>query len=190
MTTPWITPAPVQHDGVVKAAYAAQSLRNNMSLSMHMEAQQGGDHTQTSNTVLIDSPQLFLNLAGESLYFVHVLLWYSAGGAGPNIKIGFKGPSDCDIHLRGASWNESGVFTLGFWSTPQPTTGITQSYNWLASSGSFDQVEARGLVYTVTAGAFNVQWAQANSSVTGTTVQGASHIYTTYISSNPGLTWE
>lgn len=183
---------PIVDGGPVKSTLVSHALRTEMSKKLHKEGG-GGNQSQTNNIVPINSTSLFAPLAANTIYFVHVVFDMSTSSpATPNIRIQFQGPADCDIHLRALGLDlDTVTYKIGFWDTPHPTTGLTGVEHFLVggsgSAASF--LEARGLIYMVTAGTVYCQWAQSTSSASSTSISGSSYFGVVRLGANPGISW-
>ncbi len=138
------------------------------------------DEAVTSSTVLQDDNELTFAIgANETWYFRAVL--HARGATTGDIKVGVTAPAGATKRYYGAG--NSGGTTGGSGNlalASQTTDGLTlASFETMASDATFDTaIVMEGVVSNgSTAGSVTIQWAQATSSATATTVLAKSTLW-------------
>jgi len=128
--------------------------------------------TRTSTTTLADDPDLVIPLAAASFYKITAMLSYQAAATGVYMKWTFTLPAGSDTGIYGVNYVVTGgTFSteIRFWADT-PAGGTP-----LANVGYPAIIE--GMVHTGGAsGNLTFQWAQQNSSSSGTSLNAKSHI--------------
>jgi hypothetical protein len=129
------------------------------------------DQSVTSSTVLVNDTSLVLAVAANRTYEIDLyMVWTGvASNATPGLKYDFTLPAGATFNNFTSMGYAAGAFAFNIESAGTPT-----SY---ASGATTSTHLVRGLlVVSGTAGNFQLQWAQGNSSVTSATMKAGSFL--------------
>lgn len=140
-----------------------------MQALLPLPVRKSANQSVTSSTTLVNDNELFLSVVANATYEMWMYLVYDADTVG-QLKIGFTGPSGflLDWTTGGESSTTSGTSGVPYWG--YAFAGSTINYG-AAGGGTLMVARPSGILTTAsTAGTFQLQWAQAASSATSTTV--------------------
>jgi hypothetical protein len=119
-----------------------------------------------SSTVLQNDDALFLTVAANSTYKWKCQVFYVGGTqASSDIKVQWTGPGSAAL-----SWNSMHFTTAGAFSDTSFNDFTTVNVIGTNGAGNNRTIHMEGTLVTVSAGTFQLQWAQNTSSATATQV--------------------
>jgi hypothetical protein len=161
--------APVYVTGNVPSAAEVNSWFVNV-----LFARKTSDETITSNATLQDDNDLFVTVEANAIYHTIVLLRY-VSQATDDFKTGWTGPAGYSFsgESRGPLGNATDNVAGGTWEIGAGSHGIVHN----GVPGINMPVRLEGILITSgTAGTFRLQWSQATSGASGTTVRAGAYM--------------
>lgn len=139
----------------------------------------GSDEARTSTTTLADDAELIITLAASATYYVQMEVGCSADAAGDiktawNLSAGIDTTGGRRVEGPGSTSNDANSDNV---TTRWGIHGFTTSITYGARTGAAGMhIRETAYVTTSTGGTITLQWAQATSSLTATTVSARSFI--------------
>lgn len=130
-------------------------------------ARKAANEDVTSSTTLQNDDELLFTAGANEKWSIFIFLLYSAAAAGatPGFKVGWSGPSGATADWHRLGRNAAEVVQLDYYVTQESEEATTTTDPFLIWGS---------LKMGSTGGTVNFQWAQANSSVSATTVETGS----------------
>jgi hypothetical protein len=149
-----------------------------------LTAHKGADTARSQNATLADDPDLTLSLDANATYLVEWCIFYTANSTTGRINFAQRVPSGSTGSI--AAWSPDGAMGTGFSTAEVRLIGTASPTSAQFAGGAGTGVivssrQAGTLVTGSTAGTYAVQWAQAESSTTATTVKQFSWIKLTRV---------
>lgn len=137
-------------------------------------ARKTADTARTSN-LLTDDPHLTVAVEANATYELEAILFVNSASDTPDLKVAFTWPGDAVGIYGQDGLSPSGASTAGSISRAVSVASGTNPGSLMATS-SKTMVRVRGILRTVTAGNLTLQWAQAVTDATATTVYADSFL--------------
>ena len=183
----YVQPPPITTGSVVKAATVSQALRFNMDSALHRLAYKPSDTSRTNNT-LADDPDLTVNFLGGELWYLEMHLVHHGDSALSHLLVQWVCPTDAQFRGQsyGLWYDATNYLVRNQTYDPSAGDGLFQNQDGWYDSSTVRSNTYRGLLRTVTAGTFKLQWSQVTTNATPTVLEQTSSIMGAKIGADPG----
>ena len=171
---PWTTPRDWTAGELVTEAMMDTHVRDNLKMIPHLIVRKTSNESVSSSTVLQNDDHLLFAMATNEVWMLHICLIHSGGASGvPDLKLAFTLPSGATMALESLTTNDSGTAFNARWNTSGSNTNVLSPASANPGTLIIDGIVTNG----GTAGNFQTQFAQVNSSAENETLYANSAIF-------------